>query len=233
MAKHRPKLLDSTLRDGRQNGGRCDLDDMSRIALALDSLGAFDHFEAGIAVPSRKLDLRFFRELPKLGLTMIPVAFGFTCEEGAKADQDPLVRCLLKAGLEHVAVVGKASAFHVKSDLGATKQQNLSMIRQTIRLLVKEGHIVFFDAEHFFYGWHIDPEYSLKCLKVAAEAGASLLVLCDTTGGMLPSQVQKAVRAVKKELGNFPLGFHAHNDADLAVANTIEAWRSGAVLHRW
>src|SRR5439155_9593392 len=134
---------------------------------------------------------------------------------------------LLAAGTEFVTVVGKASDVHVREVLATSLEENLAMIADSVRLLKEKGRGVFFDAEHFFDGYASDPDYALACLRAAANAGADGLVLCDTNGGTLTSDLLRAIEVVQTRLLGVSLGIHCHNDADVAVANSIAAVQAG------
>src|SRR5690606_2365905 len=147
--------------------------------------------------------------------------------KGVRADEDLNLRKLLEAGTRAVALVGKASALHVERVLGTTREDNLEMIADSVAFAKRHGKEVIFDAEHFFDGFEADPDYAVACLDAAARAGADWLVLCDTNGRVLPSQVMETVLAVREALDT-PLGVHCHNDSELAVANSLAAVEAGA-----
>lgn len=158
------------------------------------------------------------------------VAFGSTRRAGLPPEKDPCLSALLAAGTPAVAVVGKSWTLHVDQVLRTSRKENLRMIADSVAFLKEREKEVIFDAEHFFDGFFEDPEYALATLERAADAGADWLVLCDTNGGTLPWQVEKVVREVRREFPHVPLGIHAHNDCELAVANTLVAVRAGASL---
>jgi 2-isopropylmalate synthase len=151
-----------------------------------------------------------------------------TRRKGIAVAEDEGLASLLAAGTPTIAVVGKASAFHATEVLHATQDENLKMIADSVAHLRAAGRDVIFDAEHFFDGWKANPRYTLKTLQAAAEAGAMLIVLCDTNGGSMPEQVAAIIRELAGEL-SLPLGIHCHNDCGLAVANTLAAVDAGAV----
>ncbi len=220
-------IFDSTLRDGAQGEGiSFSVQDKLNIVRALDELGvAF--IEAGNPGSNPK-DLEFFGEVGKLKLENSRlVAFGSTRRKDIAVTDDPNLRSLLAAGTEYVAIFGKTWDFHVTDILRATKEENLSMIEDTIRFLVAEGRKVVYDAEHFFDAYLANPEYSMETLRAAVSGGASLLALCDTNGGTMPDDVQRITALVSREC-NVPVGIHCHNDAGLAVANSIMAVKAGA-----
>ncbi|MGH2441812.1 MAG: citramalate synthase, partial [Chloroflexota bacterium] len=154
-------------------------------------------------------------------------AFGSTRRPGMAAEDDPNLTVLLAAGTPVTTIVGKASAEQVRLVLGVQLSENLAMIADSIRLLKSAGREVMFDAEHFFDGYRQDPDYSLACLRAARAAGADVVILCDTNGGMLPSDVAGVCRRVVKDL-DCVIGIHTHNDGELAVANAIAAVEAGA-----
>jgi 2-isopropylmalate synthase len=200
--------------------------DKLNIARELDELGI--HYIEGGWPGSNPKDIEFFEKARGLNLTQaVLVAFGSTRRPKTQAEADPNLLALVNAGVKAVTIVGKASTLQVTQVLETTLEENLNMIADSTRFLRAKGLTVFFDAEHFFDGYKADPDYARRCLKVAAEAGASCLVLCDTNGGALPDEVTAAVVAAKKCTG-VPLGIHAHNDSESAVANTLAAVRAGA-----
>ena len=221
------ELYDTTLRDGAQKEGiSFSVVDKLHIAQKLDELGI--HFIEGGWPGSNPKDVEFFKKAGSLNLTnSVLVAFGSTRQAKAKAETDANLLALAGAGVEVATIVGKSSELQVTQVLETTLDENLSMIADSIRFLRSKGLTVFFDAEHFFDGFKANPDYSLRCLRIAAEAGASCLVLCDTNGGTLPGEISIAVEAASKQ-ANVPLGIHAHNDGELAVANTLAAVNAGA-----
>jgi len=221
------QLYDATLRDGAQREGiSFSAVDKLNIAQKLDELGI--HFIEGGWPGSNPKDEEFFDKARSLALTQaILVAFGSTRRPKAKAAKDANLLALASAGVKAATIVGKSSALQVTQVLETTLEENLSMIADSIGYLKAKGLTVFFDAEHFFDGFKTSPDYALRCLATAAEAGASCLVLCDTNGGTLPNEVTVAVEAAKR-LTDVPLGIHAHNDNALAVANTLAAVNAGA-----
>jgi 2-isopropylmalate synthase len=216
------QLYDTTLRDGAQKEGiSFSVVDKLNIARKLDGLGV--HFIEGGWPGSNPKDVEFFRRAKGLSLAKARVvAFGSTRQPGAKAEADANLRALADVGVTTVTIVGKSSELQVTRVLETSLEENLAMISDSVRYLKGEGLTVFFDAEHFFDGFKANPEYSRRCLEVAAEAGADCLVLCDTNGGSLPGEVAAAVGAVKDKT-SVPLGIHTHNDGGLAVANTLAA----------
>ncbi len=220
-------LYDTTLRDGAQREGiSFSVDDKLKIARRLDQLGV-DYIEGGWPGSNPK-DKAFFERAPELSLQHARVtAFGSTRRADLAAAEDPNIRALLAAGTPAVAVFGKSWDLHVSQVLRTTLEENLRMIADSVAYLKRMGREVIYDAEHFFDGYMADPGYALQTLVAAAEAGADVLVLCDTNGGMLPSAVATIVAEVGKAVGA-PLGIHAHNDGEMAVANSLVAVEMGA-----
>ena len=224
----RIQVYDTTLRDGAQAEGiGFSLQDKLMLTERLDALG-FDYVEGGYPASNEK-DFEFFGQALELGLKHAKVcAFGMTRRKGIRAEDDVGLKTLLAAGAEVITLVGKASAFQATEVLQTDLDENLAMIAQSVHFLVEAGREVIFDAEHFFDGWKADPAYALRAVRAAAEAGAKLVVLCDTNGGSMPEEIRAAMAAVTAEL-SVPLGIHAHNDCDLAVANTLAGVDAGAV----
>ena len=228
MAGETPKvvLYDTTLRDGAQMEGiSLSVEDKLKITGKLDELGI--HYIEGGWPGSNPKDAEFFARARSLKLANSTiVAFGSTRRVSASADKDANLRALLEAQTKVITLVGKSSALHVRRVLETTPEENLDMIADSIRHLKSHGRSVFYDAEHFFDGFKEDPEYSLKTVQVAAEAGADTIVLCDTNGGCLTDELADIVGHVR-ETTRVPLGIHVHNDADLAIANSLMAVRHG------
>jgi 2-isopropylmalate synthase len=225
----RVSVLDTTLRDGAQREGiSFSVTDKLRIAQKLDELGVA-YIEGGWPGSNPK-DVEFFARVPELHLRCARVAaFGSTRHAGVRVDEDPNVRALLDAGTPAAAIVGKSSRMHVTEILGTSLKENLNMIRDTVAYLKAANLEVLFDAEHFFDGFRLDADYALATVHAAAEAGADFVVLCDTNGGSLPSEVSSIVRAVHQALPEARLGIHAHDDTGVAVANTLVAVEAGAM----
>ncbi len=228
MKKTFVELYDTTLRDGSQSEGiSFSVDDKLRITQKLDELGV--HYIEGGWPGSNPKDMEYFRRVKDLDLKHAKVvAFGSTRRADNPASKDRNLKALLDSGVEIVTIFGKTWDLHVRDVFGISLDENLKMIEDSIRYLRKHGVRVFYDAEHFFDGFKDNPEYAIKTLKVAQEAGAEILVLCDTNGGTLPSEVKEIMEAVKKEV-SISLGMHAHNDCGLAVANSIVAVEEGAI----
>jgi 2-isopropylmalate synthase len=223
------EILDTTLRDGAQGEGiNFSVQDKLAVVKALDDLG-ISWIEAGNPGSNPK-DMEFFRLAESLKLEHAKLcAFGSTRKKGIKASEDPGVLSLLDAQTQAVVIFGKSWDFHVTEVLRVSHEENLAMIAETIMFLKEKQRRVFYDAEHFFDGWKANPEYALTTLKTAMEAGAERIILCDTNGGSFPDTIEKAVKeAIKIIDGNScVLGIHAHNDADMASANTITAVLAG------
>ena len=222
------KLYDTTLRDGSQGEGiSLSLDDKLRITRQLDRFG-IDFIEGGWPGSNPK-DEAYFKEVQNMELENAEItAFSSTRRAKTKAAEDPNILKLVEAGVNYVTIFAKSWDLHVRDALQISLEENLEMIKDTITFLKSEGLNVFFDAEHFFDGYVNNSEYALKTLRAAADAGAELLVLCDTNGGMLPSKLRNIFKEVKKECET-PIGIHAHNDGSLAVANSLAAYEEGAV----
>src|SRR5690606_11465579 len=193
-----------------------------RIAQRLDAFG-IDYIEGGWPGSNPK-DVEFFGEAKSLDLKHAKLAaFGSTRRANTPVEEDPQVRLLLEAETPVVTIFGKSWELQVTEVLRTTVEENVAMIRDTVAHLVKHGREVVYDAEHFFDGYKDAPQHALNTLKAAAEGGASCLVLCDTNGGTLPSEIVEICNAVRKFLPGTPIGIHTHNDCELAVANAIAA----------
>ncbi|MCY2952363.1 MAG: citramalate synthase [Planctomycetota bacterium] len=223
----RIEIYDTTLRDGTQGEGfNLSLDDKLLIAQKLDELGV-DYVEGGFPLSNPK-DEAFFREVKALKLKSAKVAaFGMTRRRGIKAEDDPGMRALLDAQTPVVTLVGKTSEYQTTKVLCVSLEENLAMIADSVRLMRSAGREVVYDAEHFFDAYRVSPEYALRTLESAREAGASVLVLCDTNGGSMPEFIAETVATVRKRTG-CRLGVHPHNDGGVAVANALAAVNAGA-----
>jgi len=223
----RIEIYDTTLRDGSQSEGiSFSLEDKLLLTKRLDSLGV-DYIEGGYPGSNDK-DAQYFQRVGELDLEHAEIcAFGMTRRKGIAADADPGLRSLLDSGAPVITLVGKASAFQATRVIQTTLEENLAMIAESIGFLRESGRRVIFDAEHFFDGWKADPDYALTVARTAAEAGAGMVVLCDTNGGSLPEEIAEATRAAIDALA-VPVGIHCHNDCDLAVANSLAALDAGA-----
>ncbi|WP_460656415.1 citramalate synthase [Kribbella endophytica] len=221
-------VYDTTLRDGAQQEGLAlSVADKIAIAQHLDDLGV-GFIEGGWpgAVPK---DTEFFaRARTELHLRNATfAAFGATCKPGAVAADDPQVAALRDSGADVVTLVAKSHDAHVERALRTTLDENLRMVADTVKHLREHGQRVFLDTEHFFDGYRANKAYALEVVRVAAEAGADVVALCDTNGGSLPRELQDVVREVLETTGA-RLGIHAHNDGGCAVANSIAAVEAGA-----
>lgn len=223
------KIYDTTLRDGTQaEDFSFSAEDKVRIALKLDDLGI--HYIEGGWPGSNPKDVGFFKEIRNYRLKQATVtAFGATHHPGSTAASDSNLKALLAAKTETVTIFGKSWTIHVKDALHTTLEKNLALIADSIAFLRQHEKTVIYDAEHFFDGFKADPEYALATLGKAFDAGAECIVLCDTNGGCLPSRIQAGIQAVKDRFPGMRFGIHAHNDSDLAVANTLTAVEMGAV----
>jgi 2-isopropylmalate synthase len=224
----RIELYDATLRDGMGGGGlTLTAEEKLRVVHALDDLGV-DLIEAGFPSSNPK-ELELFGLLAgeTLGHAEI-VAFGMTRRRDARAEQDEGLRVLAESFAPVCTIVGKASVLHVEKVVRVTREENLAMIAESVAFLVGAGKRVLLDAEHFFDGFALDAAYSLDCLRVAADAGAERLVLCDTNGGSLPPFIRTAFAVVSEALPGVALGIHTHDDSGCAVANTLTAVECGA-----
>ncbi|MFC1992202.1 citramalate synthase [Chloroflexota bacterium] len=221
------QLYDTTLRDGSQREGiSFSVIDKLEIAQKLDELGI--HFIEGGWPSSNPKDIEFFDKAKKLVLhNSRLVAFGSTRRPKAKAKTDANLLALVDAGVKAATIVGKGSDLQVTQVLETTLEENLNMVADSIGYLKSKGITVFFDAEHFFDGFKSNPSYALQVAEAATEAGVDCLVLCDTNGGTVPDEITAAVAVVRKQT-KVSLGIHAHNDGELAVANTLAAVRAGA-----
>jgi 2-isopropylmalate synthase len=221
-------LYDTTLRDGMQaEGVSFSLEDKLSIAKWLDGLG-LHYIEGGYAASNPK-ERQFFQEVAKLGLTNARiVAFGSTRRADGPVSEDASLNAILACKTPAATIVGKTWDLHVRDVLGCTLEANLTLCAESVHYLKHKGLETIFDAEHFFDGYRENPDYALKVLTAAAEAGADVLVLCDTNGGSLPEQVFEITQRVCQAFGSLTVGIHTHNDADCATANTLAAVRAGA-----
>lgn len=229
MADMKVEILDSTLRDGAQGEGiSFSVQDKIHICQALDELG-IGLIEAGNPGSNPK-DMEFFQEMKKIQLkTSKLAAFGSTRRKDIKCAEDVNLQSLIAAGTEWVVIFGKSWTFQVTDIIKTTLEENLAMIRDTCAFLKEQGKRVVYDAEHFFTGFQDDPEYALKSLEAAVEGGAETLSLCETKGGCMLKDCEKAVRAAVERIGGRAvIGIHTHNDCGLAVANSLIAVEAGA-----
>ncbi len=221
-------MYDTTLRDGAQREGiSLSVKDKIKIAQKLDELGV-DYIEGGWPGSNPK-DIEFFEEIQQFSLKNATLtAFGSTRKPGAKVQEDDNIRALVRAGTEAVTLFGKSWDFHVLNALETELEENLEMISESVSYLKEHGKEVIYDAEHFFDGFQNNPDYALETIKAARDGGADIIVLCDTNGGMMPWEMEDIFRKVKESIST-PLGIHAHNDAGMAVANSLVAAREGAM----
>lgn len=227
MTRAAVEIYDTTLRDGTQGQGFT-LTSQDKVAIAR-RLDAFqmDFIEGGWPGSNPK-DVDFFERMKDVELSHAQLAaFGSTRRKNASVEDDPNLNLLLAAGTPVVTIFGKSWTLHVEEALQTTRDENLAMIEDSVRFLKAHGRTVIFDAEHFFDGYAADPPYALATLKAAEAGGADRVVLCDTNGGTLPQRVQVACQQALQTVG-VPAGIHAHNDAELAVANTLAAVEAGA-----
>ena len=226
MTDNRIWLFDTTLRDGGQTRG-VDFSHADKIAIshALDEIG-IDYVEGGWP-GANPTDDAFFGNPPALKKASM-VAFGMTRRGGRSAANDPGLNAVLDAQVPATCLVGKTWDFHVETALKTSLEENLEMIRQSVAAARERGRESMFDCEHFFDGYKNNPAYAIDCARAAHEGGAAWIVLCDTNGGTLPDEVFEIVSAVRAALPDACLGIHTHNDAGLAVANTLAAVRAGA-----
>lgn len=221
-------VFDTTLRDGMQGTGiSYTLEDKIQIAHKLDDM-RIDYIEGGFPASNEK-EAAFFERVRRERFDHARVAaFGSTRKPNIKAEADPNIRAILEAETPAVVVVGKTWKAHVDKVLQTSYEENLNMVYDSIKFLKDEGREVVFDLEHFFDGYKDDPEYALQVLRRGTEAGADVLVLCDTNGGTLPAEVTSIMDALPHpDLA--PLGGHFHNDCGTAVANSLAAVDAGAV----
>lgn len=224
----RVDIYDTTLRDGSQGEGvNFSLQDKLHITQRLDDLGV-DFIEGGYPLSNPK-DFEYFQKVRHLPLKHAKVAaFGMTRRKGVAPAEDTCLKALLDAETPLVTLVGKTWDLHVREVLNTTLDENLGMIADSVAYCQAAGRTVFYDAEHFFDGYRHNPDYALRTLRAAEEAGAAVLILCDTNGGTLPDEVGAAVEAVRRVV-RVDLGIHCHNDCDVAVANTLAAVARGAI----
>jgi 2-isopropylmalate synthase len=223
------QTYDATLRDGMQGEGMSlTAAEKVRVVHKLDELG-IDLIEAGFPASNPK-ELELFELLERETLRHAQiVAFGMTRRRDVAAADDPALQILAECFAPVCTIVGKTWRLHLEKVVRVTADENLELISDSVAFLVDAGKRVIYDAEHFFDGYRDDPDYSLRCLRAAAAAGAERVVLCDTNGSSLPHQIADAVRAVRAALdGEVALGIHCHNDLECGVANTLAAVAEGA-----
>jgi 2-isopropylmalate synthase len=226
MSDNRIWLFDTTLRDGGQTRG-VDFSKADKIAIsaALDEIG-IDYIEGGWP-GANPTDDAFFANPPKTRTARM-VAFGMTRRGGRSTANDPGLNAVIGADVPATCLVGKTWDFHVETAINTSLEENLDMIRQSVAAAAERGRESMFDCEHFFDGYKNNPDYALDCVRAAHEGGASWVILCDTNGGALPNEVFEIVSTVHEALPDVRLGIHCHNDAGVAVANSLAAIRAGA-----
>ena len=224
LQKERLYIYDTTLRDGQQTQGvQFSTDEKIEIADLLGDLGV-DYIEGGWP-GANPTDTTFF-ETYRTNANL--VAFGMTKRSGRSAENDDVLASVLNAGTKKICLVGKTHDFHVKTALGISLKENIEAIQQSISHVVSMGREAIFDAEHFFDGMLSNSDYAIEAIRSAYSAGARWIVLCDTNGGSLPREIEKAVSlAIKAGVPGTHLGIHTHNDTDNAVANTLIAVDAG------
>jgi 2-isopropylmalate synthase len=228
------QIYDTTLRDGSQREGlTLSVPDKLKIAHQLDRLGV-PWIEGGWPGANPK-DGEFFQRIQAEPLKQAQlVAFCSTRRPGGMAATDPMLAHILASGAKWVALFGKSWDLHVTVGIQTTLAENLAMIRDSIEFLVAQGRKVIYDAEHWFDGYRANPEYAIATLTTALQAGAEWLVFCDTNGGTLPTEISHVVTAViqliRTEYPEAQFGIHAHNDCELAVANSIAAVAAGVTM---
>ena len=222
------EIYDTTLRDGSQGEGiNLSVMDKLRITERLDAFGV--HFIEGGWPGSNPKDIEYFAAAKGRRLKHARLAaFGSTRRKGVAVENDDQVRLLIEAETPVVTIFGKTSLLHVREVLRATPDENLGMIADTIRFLKDHGRYVIYDAEHGFDGFNEDAEYALATLQAAEKAGADMIVLCDTNGGSLPTEVSRITTTAFKHLAA-RIGIHTHNDIGMGLANAVAALEAGAV----
>src|SRR3989338_447359 len=205
------EIYDTTLRDGSQGEGLSfSVKDKLLIAKRIDELG-FDYIEGGWPGANPK-DIAFFEEIKNIKLKNSKiVAFGSTRKAHSKASEDDNLKGLLAADVEVITIFGKSWDMHVQEVFKTELEENIRMIDDSVKFLKSKGKKVIYDAEHFFDGYTHNPNYALKTLETALNAGASVLVLCDTNGGSMPSKISKIITEVKSRLKH-PLGIHMYKE---------------------
>ena len=221
-------IYDTTLRDGSQTEGiSFSVNDKLKIAEKLDQLGV--HYIEGGWPGSNPKDKEFFAQAREKKFKNAKIAaFGSTRRARIKASEDGNLKELIRSQAPTVTIFGKTWDLHVTDVLRTSLEENLDIIRDSVQFLKSKKREVFYDAEHFFDGYKSNPGYALKTLAAAQEGRADGIILCDTNGGTLPTEIRTIIQAVQKHI-SVPLGIHTHNDMDLAVANSLTAIESGCV----
>lgn len=222
------QLYDTTLRDGSQGEGiSFTVEDKLTITQLLDDLGV--HFIEGGWPGANPKDAQYFERMQDVPLSQSTlVAFTNTSRADVRPSDDPSIVSALTASTDVVTIVGKSWDLHVEHVLRTTADENLRMISDTVLFLRSKGRRIFYDAEHFFDGLKNNTDYAMKTIEAAIDAGAEVVVLCDTNGGSMPWEVENIVRRVVNST-SVPVGIHAHNDCELAVSNTLAAVQAGAI----
>ena len=221
-------VYDTTLRDGMQGEGMSlSAEERVRVAHALDDLGVHV-IEAGFPASNPK-EAELFDLLSREPFQTAEIAaFGMTRRRDASAADDAGLRVLAESFAPVCTIVGKTWSLHLEKVTQVDPEENLRMIADSVAFLTEAGKRVVYDAEHFFDAWRDDPAYALRCLRAAADAGASNVTLCDTNGSSLPGQIAEATAGVVSELGGVEVGIHTHDDAGCGVANALVAVEAGA-----
>jgi 2-isopropylmalate synthase len=227
QGKKKITLYDTTLRDGAQGEGiHFSTQDKLSYVKRIEEMGSL-FVEAGWPGANPR-DEEFFQQARDLHPPHARIAaFGSTCKVNESPENSEILLKLLASGAETITIFGKAWDLHVRDVLRTTLEENLRLIRESVSFLVSQGREVFFDAEHYFDGFKENPDYALKCIATALDAGATIAILCDTNGGSLPGEIAQGVKAVMGEFALRELGIHVHNDCGLAVANTLVAVEAG------
>jgi 2-isopropylmalate synthase len=222
------EIYDTTLRDGAQaEDVSFSADDKIRVAQKLDELGV-QFIEGGWPGANPK-DIEFFRMIKTIPLQHATVvAFGSTRKASNSAKKDPNLQALLSAETQTITIFGKSWTFQVTDALGISLAKNVELISDSIQHLRSKGRRVFYDAEHFFDGYKANPDYAMKTVRAAVAAGAERIILCDTNGGAMPWEIKTICQVVQREIP-VSLGIHAHNDCEMAVANSLMAIEMGVV----
>ncbi len=220
------EIYDTTLRDGAQaEDVSFSAEDKVRVAKKLDELGV--HYIEGGWPGANPKDIEFFRIMKTVPLQHATViAFGSTRKASHAVQKDPNLQALLGAETKTITLFGKSWSLHVTDALGISLAKNLELIGDSVAFLRSKHRQVFYDAEHFFDGYKTNPEYALKTIQKAVEAGAERVILCDTNGGTMPWEIRDICAVVRQECP-VPLGIHAHNDCEMAVANSLVAIETG------
>ncbi|HLZ33793.1 MAG TPA: citramalate synthase, partial [Nitrospira sp.] len=222
------EIYDTTLRDGAQaEDVSFSADDKVRVAQRLDELGV--HFIEGGWPGANPKDIEFFRMIKETPLKHATVvAFGSTRKASNPVQKDPNIRALLDAETKIITLFGKSWSLHVTDALGIALSKNLELVADSVAYLRSKNRRIFYDAEHFFDGYKTNPDYAIETIRRAVTAGAERVILCDTNGGTMPWEIKEICRIVQRECP-VPLGIHAHNDCEMAVANSLMAIEMGVV----